>query len=162
VPPCRKPSGAIIDIDTNKIIAEGLSMPHSPRLYRGAIWVLNSGSGHLLRIDPATGAQERVVFCPGFLRGLVFHGDYAVATMSLPKRGRLQGLELGTNLEAKKAEPWCGLVVIDLRAGSIVEWVRFGTGIPQLFDCALLPGIRSPMAIAPGSADMQDAMTMEG
>ena len=94
----RADGGAIIDIETDKVLADGLSMPHSPRLYRGALWVLNSGSGHLLRIDPATGKRETVVFAPGFLRGLAFHGDYAVLTISLPKTGRLHGLALGATI----------------------------------------------------------------
>jgi len=157
----RADGGAVIDIATGRVLAEGLSMPHSPRLYRGAIWVLNSGSSRLLRIDPATGKAERVAFCPGFLRGLSFAGDYVLMTLSLPKSGRPQGLELGANLEERKAEPWCGLVIVDLRHGGIVEWVRFGPEIPQLFDCAILTDVRCTTALTPGSAEVQDAMTME-
>jgi len=157
----RADGGVVMDIADNRVLAEGLSMPHSPRLHGGQLWVLNSGSGHLLRIDRATGAREEVVFCPGFLRGLSFAGHFAMMTLSLPKTGRLQGLELGANLEARKAEPWCGLVIVDLRHGGIVEWVRFGPEVPQLFDCAFLENIRCPTALTPGSAEVQDAMTVE-
>jgi uncharacterized protein (TIGR03032 family) len=54
----RGDGGAIIEVETDRIVVEGLSMPHSQRLHDGAIWALNSGSGHLLRIDPETGKSR--------------------------------------------------------------------------------------------------------
>ena len=44
----------------------GLSMPHSPRLHRGRLWVLNSGTGFLGTIDRDRGRFEPVAFCPGY------------------------------------------------------------------------------------------------
>ncbi len=150
-------TGMVIDIESNRIVADGLSMPHSPRLYRGWIWVLESGSGHLLRIDPATGRREIVVFCPGFVRGLAFHGDFAVATLSKRKPDRLIGEALVANLERRNMTLQCGIVVIDLRRGEIVEWMSFNPLIPHLFDCAILEGIRQPGAISPASPNPQTA-----
>ena len=39
--------GVVIDIETDEIVCEGLSMPHSPRWANGKLWVLNAGTGHL-------------------------------------------------------------------------------------------------------------------
>src|SRR3972149_11093012 len=47
--------GIVIDVSTDEIIAQGLSMPHSPRWHEGKLWVLNSGTGELLTIDIADG-----------------------------------------------------------------------------------------------------------
>ena len=33
-------------------------------------------------------AREDVAFCPGFLRGRLFVGNYAIVALSLPRRGR--------------------------------------------------------------------------
>ena len=49
-------SGLILDITTNEPVAEGLSMPHSPRWYDNRLWVLQSGKGTLSTVDPRTGA----------------------------------------------------------------------------------------------------------
>ena len=68
----RHDGGVIIDIESNEIMAEGLSMPHSPRWHDGKLWVLNSGSGELGWIDPADKSFQPVAFFPGFLRGLPF------------------------------------------------------------------------------------------
>ena len=68
----RRRGGQVIDIETNEVIAGDLSMPHSPRLYRDRIWVLNAGTGEFGSIDPASGGFHGIAFCPGFLRGLAF------------------------------------------------------------------------------------------
>ena len=47
----RHDGGVVIDIETNEIVCEGLSMPHSPRWANGKLWVLNSGTGYLGTVD---------------------------------------------------------------------------------------------------------------
>ena len=156
----RADGGVLIDVATDRIVVDGLSMPHSPRLHGGAVWLLNSGSGHLVRVDPQTARREEVAFCPGFLRGLAFIDDFAVVTLSLPRYGRFQGLALDGELTRRNASAWCGLMVIDTRTGDIVEWVRFD-GEMELFDVAAIPLARCPLALAPDSPDLQEAITFE-
>ena len=72
---CRQDGGIVLDVDSNQVIVDGLSMPHSPRWYRDRLWVLDSGNGFFGYVDEATGKFERVTFCPGYLRGLTFHGE---------------------------------------------------------------------------------------
>ena len=36
----RRDGGVVVDVETDAIVAEGLSMPHSPRIHDGALWVL--------------------------------------------------------------------------------------------------------------------------
>ena len=74
----RQNGGVVLDVPEGRVIASGLSMPHSPRLYRGRLWLHNSGTGHFGSIDPGGGPFEPLTFCPGYLRGLAFVGDYAV------------------------------------------------------------------------------------
>jgi uncharacterized protein (TIGR03032 family) len=157
----RASGGVLIDLTTDRVLTNGLSMPHSPRSHRGSAWVLNSGSGHLCRIDPQTGRRENVAFCPGFLRGLTFVEHFAIATLSLPRHGRFQGLELDNQLTHRQATPWCGLVVIDTRNGDVVEWLRLGAEFSELFDVAVVPATRCAVAIAPDSPVLQDAVTFE-
>ena len=40
----RRDGGVVIDIETDEVIAHGLSMPHSPRWYRDQLWLLDSGN----------------------------------------------------------------------------------------------------------------------
>ncbi len=43
----QRDGGCLIDVPSNEVVAHGLSMPHSPRIYRDRIWLLDSGTGRL-------------------------------------------------------------------------------------------------------------------
>ncbi|MCI0438667.1 MAG: TIGR03032 family protein [Chloroflexi bacterium] len=144
----RQGGGLLIEVKTQEIILTGLSMPHSPRLHRAKLWLLDSGQGQFGYVDLARGVFESVTFCPGYGRGLAFAGDFAVVGLSRPRHdGSFSGLPLDGALAAKGAEARCGLLVIDLRTGDAVHWLRLSGAIDELYDVALLPGIRRPMAV---------------
>ena len=86
-----------------------------------------------------------MAFCPGYLRGLAFVGDYAVVGLSAPApRQDLRRPGAGRGLEASGAEARCGLHVIDLRTGDVAHWVRFEGLVRELYDVAVLPGVVRP------------------
>ncbi|MBT9311098.1 TIGR03032 family protein [Leptothoe kymatousa] len=144
----RVDGGCVMDISNDEIIATGLSMPHSPRWYRDRLWLVNSGTGEFGYLDMATGTFEVVTFCPGYLRGLAFFGDFAVVGLSEPRHNKsFQGLPLDDALSRKGATPRCGLGVIDLRSGDLVHTLRIEGVIAELYDVAVMPQIRRPMAI---------------
>lgn len=144
----RHDGGCVIDVQTNEIIATGLSMPHSPRVYRDKLWLLNSGTGHFGFIDRSTGKFEKVAFCPGYLRGLTFHGDFAIVGLSKSRENRtFSGLELDQNLKAGDAEARCGIQVIDLNSGDVVHWIRIEGVVTELYDVISLPGVMRPQAL---------------
>ena len=144
----RKDGGCVVDISTNQAIATGLSMPHSPRWYQDKLWLLNSGRGEFGYLDLERGVFEAVAFCPGYLRGLSFCGDFAVVGISKPRHNKtFSGLALDEQLQAKQAQARCGLLVIDLRSGDIVHSLRIEGVVEELYDVQVLPGVRQPMAI---------------
>ena len=142
----RASGGFIMDVRDNRMVTEDLSMPHSPRLHDGTLWVLNSGRGELCRVDDASGERESVAFLPGFARGLGFHGPYAFVGLSLPRDGSFSGLELDHELEKRDADPWCGVQIVDTRNGDVVEWIRLKGDVRELFDVFVLPGVTCPKA----------------
>jgi uncharacterized protein (TIGR03032 family) len=157
----RAEGGCVIDVKTNTVITEKLSMPHSPRLYDDQLWVLNSGTGHLGMIDPASGRFEVRVFCPGFLRGLAFHDGHAIVGLSLPRDGSFSGLALDDELKKCDAEPWCGVQFVELSSGNIVQWIRLEGGVTELFDVCVLPGVRQPTCTGLLTDEIQSLVTFE-
>jgi uncharacterized protein (TIGR03032 family) len=144
----RRDGGCVIDVKTNQIVASGLSMPHSPRLRDGELWLHNSGAGLFGRIDVRTGRFEPVAACPGYLRGLCFVGDFAVVGLSKPRcDGALAGLELDEWLARDGDGPMCGLQVIDLRSGRVVHWLSLGGMVSELYDVVALPNVARPMVL---------------
>ncbi len=158
----RHDGGVVIDVASNEIAASGLSMPHSPRLYDGKLWLLNSGAGQFGYIDPMDGRFTPVCFCPGYARGLAFIGRHAVIGLSRPRNGgAFSGLALDERLSERDASARCGLLIVDIDSGSVVEWLRFSHTIDELYDVAVLPGVRSAEAIGFKSDDIQREITIE-
>ena len=157
----RGEGGCVIDVESSEIVTEKLSMPHSPRWHDGKLWVEDSGSGYLGTVDLSSGRFERAVFCPGFLRGLAFHKHFALVGLSLPRDGSFKGLTLEDELRKRDADPWCGVQIIDLRTGDIVEWLRFEAGVTEMFDVAVLPGVRNPGATAPSAPQLSTLLSIE-
>ena len=144
----RADGGMVMDVVSNEVLLRGLSMPHSPRIHDGRLWLLNSGAGEFGFFDPANKAFQPIAFCPGYARGLAFIGHYALIGLSLARENRtFQGLPLDAALAKRGAEPRCGLLVIDTRSGDTVGWVRIEGIVRELFDVAVLPGMRNPAAI---------------
>jgi uncharacterized protein (TIGR03032 family) len=136
-------------------------MPHSPRLSGGTLYALDSGRGQIIRIDRETGAKVDVAFCPGFLRGLSIHDGHAIVTVSKPRNGTFNGLLLDGEMKSRDAEPWCGIMIVSLTTGDIVEWVKLDGHITELFDVCVMPGVRCPMALGPSTVEIQSAITFE-
>lgn len=144
----RVDGGLLMDVISNEIVAEGLSMPHSPRLHDKKVWLLNSGTGELGYIEQAEKRFNPVAFCPGYARGLAFIGHHAIVGLSLPRENRtFQGLALDQRLTEHGAEPRCGLIVVDTRSGDTVGWIRLEGVVRELFDVAVLPGVRNPALV---------------
>lgn len=144
----RRDGGIVIDVRSNQIVAEGLSMPHSPRMHGGKLWLLDSGNARFGYVDLERGRFEPVAFCPGYARGLAFAGDFAVVGLSKPRENRtFSGLALDDRLREKNIEARCQLQVIDLRRGDVVHSLRIEGIVSELYDVVVLPGTRRPSAL---------------
>ena len=158
----RVGGGIVIDVQSNEIVLTGLSMPHSPRWHQGRLWLLNSGTAEFGYADLEAGRFVPVAFCPGYMRGLAFHGDYALVGLSRPRHNKtFSGLPLDDALKAKGAEPRCGIQVIDLKSGDIVHWVRIEGMVEELYDVVALPGVRRPMALGFKTDEIRRVLSVE-
>jgi uncharacterized protein (TIGR03032 family) len=155
------PRGVVIDVGTDRVVTDELSMPHSPRAVDGRIYALDSGRGFLVEIDPATGKLTDVAFCPGFLRGLAIVGNFAVVTVSKPRHGGFTDLPIEREMDVRMATPMCGVLIIDLRHGDIVEWVKLEGDVTELFTVEVMPGVVCPMSFGFGTSEFDDAITFD-
>lgn len=137
--------GVLMDIEADEILLGGLSMPHSPRWYDGRLWVLNSGAGELLVVEPESGRSTVVASLPGYLRGLAFVGPYALVGMSRIREKHIFG---GLPIQQRCERLQCGVAVVDVRTGAQVGLFEFTAGCEELYDVQFLPGIRRPMILS--------------
>jgi uncharacterized protein (TIGR03032 family) len=131
-----------MDVQSNEIIARGLSMPHSPRWHHGKLFVLESGNGGLGTIDEKTGKYQEICRLPGFTRGLDFDGSFAFVGLSQVRESAIfSGITIA---EMKQEDRCCGVWVIDIRSGQIVGFVKFTQSVQEIFAVQLLRGMVWP------------------
>ena len=158
----RVDGGIVIDVESGEVVVEGLSMPHSPRLHQGRLWLLNSGAGEFGYIDLDNGRLEPVAFCPGYARGLAFVGNYAIIGLSLARGNRtFAGLPLDRALQERDTAPRCGLAIIDLEKGDMVGWVRIEGVVSELYDVGVLPNVRRPSLIGFKSDEVRYVISID-
>jgi uncharacterized protein (TIGR03032 family) len=151
--------GALIDVASGEVVASGLSMPHSPRVRDGNIWLLDSGTGRVLIVDSRTGRGDAVAALPGYARGLAFLGRYAFVGMSRVRETSTFGdLPITERMKDLK----CGIAIIDASKGIVVEFLEFESGIEELFDVQMLPGIRFPTVTGFQKEMIQGAYVIPG
>ncbi len=157
----RQDGGVVIDVETDEIVCDGLSMPHSPRWHNGKLWVLNAGTGFLGWVDFDTKKFVPHAFVPGFARGLSMIGNVAAVGLSKPRNQRFEGLQLDEELKKRDAEPWCGVQIVSLTNGDVSNWIRFEGDITEIFDISFLPNVKNPMMIGLRTAEIRDLITFE-
>src|SRR5208337_3342848 len=110
--PTKATSGCVIDVQSNETVIRGLAMPHSPRIYEGRFWLLDSGRGRLVLADLARGTVETVAELPGYARGLAMFGSLAFVGLSKLRKTNLNpaGVPIASQSESLKS----GVAVVDL------------------------------------------------
>lgn len=133
--------GIVIDVASGEILLRGLAMPHSPRWHAGRLWLLNSGAGELLAVDPPTARADVVCALPGYARGLTFVGHHALVGLSQIREKSVFG---GLPVEARHATLLCAVAVVDVRTGRTEGFLRFVAGCSEIYDLRFLAGMRRP------------------
>jgi uncharacterized protein (TIGR03032 family) len=137
----KRNGGVVIDVESNEVVARGLSMPHSPRWHDGRLFLLESGDGSIGTVDLATGRYEPIARLPGFTRGLSFIGRLAFVGLSQVRESAVfSGIPLVERLE----ERTCGVWVVNVESGETVAFVRFEDAVQEIFAVDVLRGIRYP------------------
>jgi uncharacterized protein (TIGR03032 family) len=136
--------GCLIDVRTGEVVLRGLCMPHSPRVHQGRVYFLDSGRGHLCRLD---GSRPTVVAgLTGYTRGLDLWGHYAFVGLSRIRETSVFG---GLPIAEARDRLRCGVAAIDLRTGQVAAVLHFLGGVEEIFEVKLLPGYRCPILSGP-------------
>jgi uncharacterized protein (TIGR03032 family) len=143
----KRDGGVLIDIVENRVIARGLSMPHSPRWHAGRLWLLESGRGALVAIDPASGSKTDIARVPGFARGLDFIGDVALIGLS-----QLRESNAFTDIPVTEANAQrrSGVWAVHTGSGATLAFLTFTGGVQEIFAVQALRGALYPDLISEG------------
>lgn len=151
--PGKATGGVLMDVPANEVMVRGLSMPHSPRWHQSRLWVLNSGAGELLAVDPDQGRTETVCALPGYLRGLCLVGDMALIGLCRIRERHIFG---GLPVQERCGRLRCGIALVDLQRGTQTGLFEFTGGVEEIYDLRFLPGRQRPSILAPGQPAAQE------
>lgn len=143
----KRNGGVLIDVANYATIAQGLSMPHSPRWYDKRLWVLESGRGALVTIDPKSGEKIDVARVPGFCRGLDFIGPVAFIGLS-----QLRETNAFTDIPIteENADRQSGVWAVHIGTGNTIGLLKFTGGVQEIFAVQALNGVLFPEIIHEG------------
>lgn len=136
--------GIVMEYPSGKIITDGLAMPHSPRIYNGELYLLNSAQGELVHVNTQNGTYETVVNLGGFARGMARFGDYLFIGVS----------KLRHNSEAFKDLPiaqtsFAGVVAVYLPYKTIVADFKYEMSVDEIYDVKVIENALRPSIISP-------------
>lgn len=153
----KRDGGLLIDVAANRIIARGLSMPHSPRWYEGRLWLLESGTGSIGTMDLDTGKFQPLVQLPGYPRGLTFCGPLAFVGLSqVRESATFSGIPLVERLQERN----CGVWVVNIHTAEIVAFVKFEDALQEIFAVEVLPGIRYPDVVTDNTEVLSNSFVL--
>lgn len=151
----RENGGIVMEVASNTIVTEGLAMPHSPRLYDGKLYVLESASGNLVCIEPASGKKHIVIPLDGFVRGMDKAGDYLFIGLShlRKKSSAFKDLPIaGKSL-------FCGIVVVHLPTARIVAHLKYQDSVEEIYDVRIMHGMKRPGLVSAQKLEHRLALT---
>lgn len=139
----KSQGGILLDIETNQVVSQGLSMPHSPRWHNGRLWLLESGTGSLGHVDLQTGRFESIIQLDGFTRGMEIIGNLAFIGLSQVRETAVfSNIQITERLE--ESQRTCGVWVVDLTRGETIAFLKFEDAVQEIFAVVALPGMRYP------------------
>lgn len=143
----KRDGGLLIDCVENRVVARGLSMPHSPRWHEGKLWAMESGRGALVTIDPGSGEKTDVARLPGFVRGLDFIGPVAFIGLSqLRETNAFTEIEITDDNSERQSGVWA----VHTGTGNTIGFLKFTGGVQEIFAVQALAGTLFPEIIHEG------------
>lgn len=137
--PGRVRGGMLMSVTDDRLIQDGLCMPHSPRLVGPDLVFLNSGAGEVVRMADAAGAPQVLARLPGYTRGLSAHGDLLFVGLSRLRDRNGAGHQT-LPVEQAGTQLSCGVAVLDRHSGHVLGELQITGSVNEVSDIALLDG----------------------
>jgi len=150
-------TGVIIDIETNRVIARNLPMPHSPRIFNGELYVLLSATGELVKVNTNTGTYQVIIKLDGFVRGMSLHKNYLFIGLSKLRKNSSTFAELDFADKANNA----GITIIHLPTASISGKISYLSSLDEIYDVHILPNKIRPNILNTLNSNYKKGITTE-
>jgi uncharacterized protein (TIGR03032 family) len=130
--------GVLIDVEKDQILLENLSMPHSPILYNGELYLLLSARGELIKVTK--NGYKVIKSLNGFVRGMALIDDYLFIGLSKLR----QNASTFKDLEIASKATQAGIKVIHLPTQALVGELIYQSSVEEIYDLKILPKVNRP------------------
>jgi uncharacterized protein (TIGR03032 family) len=149
-------SGILMEIPSSRIIAEGLSMPHSPMLIDGDLYILESGIGRLIKVDTKSGAKTTIHDFNRFVRGMTYINGVLIIGMSKIRKNSKTFSQLSVSTSSDIA----GLILFNLRFGDKIGEIDLSNSVDEIYDVKVINGTKNPAIIPKDNKMSKEIITM--
>jgi len=150
--------GLLFDIKENKIVAENLPMPHSPRKINGEIYLLLSATSELVKINIENGSYKVVAQLNGFVRGMAHFGEYVFIGLSKLR----ESSSTFSKLNISKNPMNTGIVAVHLPSGKIIGEIVYQNSVEEIYDVHILPSILRPNILNTIKPEYKQGLSIPG
>lgn len=137
-------AGFVYDIVEDRVMADGLQLPHSPRYYQNRVWLINGCLSELGVIENKSGNFLVNFSCQGIQTGVSFHGKFALVGISSAVSGDPAAKTVKNNTGSSSY----GLVLLDTKTARIVHWLRLTLDNVDVAAVGFLPDTTMPVTLA--------------
>jgi uncharacterized protein (TIGR03032 family) len=149
-------NGTLMSVAENRILVDGLAMPHSPRWYNDKVYFCNSGHGEVKTYCEKTQSVDTLIELPGFTRGVDFYGSLMVVGLS---KVRQSDVTKPAPLAKKYDETYSGLAFINLDTNELIGLLSFTGNVDQVYDVAIIHDSTFPEIIEPSNPRLRNHFT---
>ena len=153
--------GTLMDVQKNRIVLDGLAMPHSPRWQYDSVYFCNSGYGQVCCFDPETKQNRVIAELQGFTRGMDFYGPILFVGLS---KTRASDVSMPAPLNEKFDQTYSGIWLLNTEEKNSTEQkpietiaqIMFTGNVDQIYDVAVIPNCSFPELIEPSHPRMRN------
>ncbi|PIQ15744.1 MAG: TIGR03032 family protein [Flavobacteriales bacterium CG18_big_fil_WC_8_21_14_2_50_32_9] len=132
--------GVLMDVEKNEIVLNGLSMPHSPKIYNNELYLLMSASGEFIKVNLETKSYQTLKKFEGFCRGLSFYKDFAFIGFSKLRKNSSTFAKLSFSDKAN----FSGIKIIHMPTNAEVGEIIYETSVDEIYEVIVLENMIRP------------------
>jgi uncharacterized protein (TIGR03032 family) len=151
-------TGILMEVPSGEIILSNLAMPHSPRFYNQELYLLESGTGNLIKVNVEEKNSEVVFNFNCFVRGLSFSNNFAFIGKSKIRENSTDF----NQLEVKDNSLNAGLIIFCMNTLTIKGEINYTADVQELYDVQILEDTANAVIITKEIEEYRNIITFPG
>ena len=151
-------TGILMEVPSGDIILSNLAMPHSPRFYNKELYLLESGTGNLIKVNVEEKSSEVIFNFNCFIRGLTFSNNLAFIGKSKIRENSTDFNKLEVKVNSLNA----GLIIFCMNTLTILGEINYTAAIQELYDVQILENAANAVIITKEIEEYRNIITFPG